>query len=49
MIDRYPEHNWKIVNRKNGGLSAARNSGIIEAQGDFCGLLTVMTILRLMH
>lgn len=35
VIDRYPEHNWKIVNRKNGGLSAARNSGIIEAEGDY--------------
>lgn len=35
VIDRYPEYNWKIVNRKNGGLSAARNSGILEAKGDF--------------
>lgn len=35
VIARYPEHNWKIVNRKNGGLSAARNSGIIEAEGDY--------------
>lgn len=35
VIDRYPEHNWKIVNRKNGGLSAARNSGIPEAAGDY--------------
>lgn len=35
VIDRYPEHNRKIVNRKNGGLSAARNSGIIEAEGDY--------------
>lgn len=35
VIDRYPEHNWKIVNRKNGGLSAARNSGIQEAKGDY--------------
>lgn len=35
VIKRYPEHNWKIVNRKNGGLSAARNSGIVEANGDY--------------
>lgn len=35
VIDKYPDNNWKIVNRKNGGLSAARNSGINEAKGDY--------------
>ena len=35
VIERNPKHNWKIVNRKNGGLSAARNSGIPEAKGDY--------------
>lgn len=35
VIDCYPDHNWKIVNRKNGGLSAARNSGIPAAAGDY--------------
>lgn len=35
VINRYPSHNWKIVNRKNGGLSAARNSGLTVASGDY--------------
>lgn len=35
VIDRFPTHNWKIVNRKNGGLSAARNSGLLNASGDY--------------
>lgn len=34
-LARYPEHQWKIVDRKNGGLSAARNSGLAEASGDY--------------
>lgn len=35
VIERYPKHNWKIVNRKNGGLSAARNSGMDAAVGKY--------------
>lgn len=35
VINKYPNHNWKVVNRKNGGLSAARNSGISAANGDY--------------
>ena len=30
------DHRIKIVNRKNGGLSAARNSGLDVAIGDYC-------------
>lgn len=35
VIDKYPDHKWQIVNRENGGLSAARNSGILAAHGDY--------------
>lgn len=35
VMAKFPDHNFKIVNRKNGGLSAARNSGIEVAEGDY--------------
>lgn len=39
ICDRYEnEYEWvKVIHRKNGGLSAARNSGLNIAQGDFIG------------
>ena len=33
VMKNYPQHNFKIAERENGGLSAARNSGIPAAQG----------------
>lgn len=35
VFKRYPNHNWKIIDRKNGGLSAARNTGLLHASGDY--------------
>lgn len=35
VMTKYPNHHFKIVNRKNGGLSAARNSGIEVADGEY--------------
>ena len=35
VIEKYPDHNIKIVSRPNGGLSAARNTGIENASGDY--------------
>lgn len=35
IIKKYPNHHIRIINRKNGGLSAARNSGLAEAKGDY--------------
>lgn len=39
ICDRYGDghKNVKVIHRKNGGLSAARNSGLDIAQGDFIG------------
>lgn len=34
-MKKHPNHHFKIVNRKNGGLSAARNSGIEVAEGEY--------------
>lgn len=34
-MKKYPNHHFKIINRKNGGLSAARNSGIEVAEGEY--------------
>jgi glycosyltransferase involved in cell wall biosynthesis len=35
VIAQYPKNQVKIVTRPNGGLSAARNTGIDNAQGDY--------------
>jgi glycosyltransferase involved in cell wall biosynthesis len=35
MVTRYPKHHVKFVERPNGGLSAARNSGLKEASGAY--------------
>lgn len=35
VIEKYPDHNIKIVSRSNGGLSAARNTGIENASGEY--------------
>lgn len=34
-MKKHINHHFKIVNRKNGGLSAARNSGIEMAEGEY--------------
>lgn len=35
IILLFPDHNIKIIGRKNGGLSAARNTGLNYAQGEY--------------
>ena len=35
LIEKYPEHNIKYLEKMNGGLSSARNYGINEATGHF--------------
>lgn len=37
IVEQYikPENNVRLVHRENGGLSAARNTGIREAKGDY--------------
>lgn len=35
IFDKFPHINYQIINRPNGGLSAARNTGIDHAKGDF--------------
>lgn len=37
--EQHPALSWKIVDRANGGLGAARNAGVAVAEGDFCALL----------
>lgn len=41
ICDRYgmENENVKVIHRKNGGLSAARNSGLEVASGDFIGFV----------
>lgn len=34
-MKKYPSHHFKIINQKNAGLSAARNSGIEVAEGEY--------------
>lgn len=34
-MKKYSDHHFKVINRKNGGLSAARNSGIEVAEGEY--------------
>lgn len=37
VIEKYitPENNIRLIHRKNGGLSAARNTGLMEAKGEY--------------
>jgi glycosyltransferase involved in cell wall biosynthesis len=35
FIKEHPEHNWKIINKENGGLASARNAGIKLATGKY--------------
>lgn len=35
MIEKYSQHNIKLINRTNGGLSAARNTGLVHAIGKY--------------
>ena len=37
VIEKYitPENNIRLIHRKNGGLSAARNTGLKEAKGEY--------------
>lgn len=35
----------KVIHKRNGGLSSARNRGIIESKGDFFGFVVAMTAL----
>lgn len=35
VLDKYPTINFKIITRPNGGLSAARNTGLEHAIGDY--------------
>lgn len=46
LIDEYRGNiKFRIINREeNGGLSAARNTGILEAKGDYLYFWIVMTI-----
>ena len=39
IIERYPEHNIRLVSQTNAGVSAARNRGIEEATGEYVALL----------
>ena len=39
IIERYPEHNIRLVSQTNAGVSAARNRGIEEATGEYIALL----------
>lgn len=39
IIERYPEHNIRLVSQINAGVSAARNRGIEEATGEYIALL----------
>jgi glycosyltransferase involved in cell wall biosynthesis len=35
FVKKYPEHNWIIVDKKNGGLASARNAGLKVATGKY--------------
>ena len=35
IIAKFPKHQVKIIHRENGGLSAARNTGMKSAEGEF--------------
>ena len=39
IIERYSEHNIRLVSQANAGVSAARNRGIEEATGDYIAFL----------
>ena len=39
LVEDIKDSRWRIVERQNGGLAAARNTGIDAAQGDFIALL----------
>ena len=39
IIERYSEHNIRLVSQTNAGVSAARNRGIEEATGDYIAFL----------
>lgn len=39
IIERYPEHNIRLISQSNAGVSAARNRGIEEASGEYIALL----------
>ena len=39
IIERYPEHNIRLVSQTNAGVSAARNRGVEEATGEYIALL----------
>jgi len=35
LIERFADHNIKLITKKNGGLSSARNTGIRESTSEF--------------
>jgi glycosyltransferase involved in cell wall biosynthesis len=46
FIKEHPEHNWKIINKENGGLASARNAGIRLATGKYVMSFDADDIMR---
>src|SRR3990167_10790149 len=46
FIAKHTEHNWVIVNKKNGGLASARNAGVKIATGKYIMSFDADDIMR---